>query len=401
MFRTRSRLQAPRNLLAALAFASLFAFAPGAEAGKRSNMPPVISGTPARVAVVGAAYGFQPSAMDPEGRAVVFRIKGKPTWATFSSTTGRLSGTPSAAGLSPLITISASDGKKVASLAPFQISVSAAVVNSAPTIAGSPLTSVQTGTNYSFRPTAADANGDTLTFSIVGKPTWASFEATTGTLYGTPLALDCATYNSITISVSDGKATATLAPFAITVSAPPVTNRAPTISGAAVTSAQVDRPYAFQPTAADADNDALTFSITNKPTWATFDAGRGTLYGTPTAANVGTTSGVVISVSDGKEKVSLAPFAVNVTPAPTRTVTLNWTAPTMNTDGSALTDLAGYTVFYGTTSRQYATSLKLSGAGTNSVVLEGFSAGTYYFTIKSVNNAGVESDYAGEVVAVL
>jgi hypothetical protein len=214
MFRTRSRLQAPRNLLAALAFASLFAFAPGAEAGKRSNMPPVISGTPARVAVVGAAYGFQPSAMDPEGRTVVFRIKGKPTWATF-------------------------------------------------------------------------------------------------------------------------------------------------------------------------------------------DAGRGTLYGTPTAANVGTTSGVVISVSDGKALASLAPFAVNVTPAPTRTVTLNWTAPTMNTDGSALTDLAGYTVFYGTASRQYATSLRLSGAGTNSVVLEGFTAGTYYFTIKSVTNAGVESDYAGEVVAVL
>jgi Putative Ig domain len=400
MFRT-----CPQNrshfLLAALAFFSLVAFAPGAEAGRAANKPPVISGTPARAAVVGAAYAFQPSAYDPEGRVVIFKIKGKPTWATFSSATGRLSGTPSTAGTTPLITITASDGKKAASLPAFNISVSAAVVNSAPSITGSPVTSSLAGSNYSFRPTASDANGDPLTFSIVGKPSWASFEAATGTLYGTPLAIDAGTYSGITISVSDGKASTSLAAFTITVTTPPVTNRAPTISGAAVTTAQVDRPYAFQPTANDADNDALTFSITNKPVWATFDAANGTLYGTPTASHVGSTTGIVISVSDGKDKVSLAPFSITIAPAPTRTVTLNWTAPTINTDGSALTDLAGYTVFYGNASRQYSTSMRLTGAGTNSVVVEGLAPGSYYFSIKSINNAGVESDYAGEVVAQL
>ena len=289
-----------------LACALLLAFGPAAEAGKAGNKPPVISGSPALNATVGVGYAFQPSAFDPEGKMVSYRISGKPAWATFSTATGRLAGTPTAAGKTGSITISASDGKKAAALPAFSITVAA-----------------------------------------------------------------------------------------------PVVNRAPTISGAPVTAAQVDRPYAFQPTATDADNDTLTFSISGKPSWATFDSTSGTLYGTPVAGDVGMSSNIMISVTDGKQQVALAPFSINVAPAPTRTVTLNWTAPTMNTDGSALTDLAGYTVFYGNASRQYSTSLRLTGAGTNSVVIEGFASGTWYFTIKSVNNAGVESDYGGEVVAQL
>jgi hypothetical protein len=376
----------------------LIAFGPVAEAGRAANKPPIISGTPTLSASVGMTYAFQPSAYDPEGKPVTFRIKGKPAWASFSASTGRLSGTPTTTGTTTSITISASDGKKVAALPAFRIRIAAPSANNPPTISGSPATNVLAGSSYSFRPTATDANGDALTFSIVGKPAWATFEAATGTLYGTPLTMDAGTYHGIAISVSDGKASASLAVFSITVSAP-VTNKAPTISGAAVTSAQVDRPYAFRPSAADADNDTLAFSISGKPAWATFDSSNGTLHGTPTAAQVGTYSNIVISVSDGKASASLPAFSIVVAPSPTKSVTLNWTAPTMNTDGSALTDLAGYTVLYGSASRQYSTTLRLPGAGTTSVVLEGFAPGTYYFTIKSVNNVGTESDYAGEVVA--
>src|SRR5262245_39192746 len=35
-------------------------------------------------------------------------------------------------------------------------------------------------------------------------------------------------------------------------------------------------------------------------------------------------------------------------PAPSYSTTVTWTAPTLNTDGSALTDIAGYRVLYGT-----------------------------------------------------
>ena len=129
--------------------------------------------------------------------------------------------------------------------------------------------------------------------------------------------------------------------------------RTPTISGAPVTTARVGQPYAFKPNASDADGDALTYSVSGKPAWATFDTSTGTLYGTPASGDVGLHSNVVIAVSDGKATARLAPFAITVSTGTTQSVTLNWTAPTTNTDGSALTDLAGYVVSFGTASRQY------------------------------------------------
>ena len=73
------------------------------------------------------------------------------------------------------------------------------------------------GNAYSFRPNAADADGDTLTFSVANKPGWANFNTSTGRLNGTPSAADVGTYANITITVSDGTADASLAAFSIQV----------------------------------------------------------------------------------------------------------------------------------------------------------------------------------------
>ncbi|WP_406665700.1 Ig-like domain-containing protein [Gallaecimonas sp. GXIMD1310] len=89
-------------------------------------------------------------------------------------------------------------------------------------------------------------------------------------------------------------------------------NRAPVISGNPATSVLQDKPYQFQPTASDADSDPLTFSISNKPAWATFDSQTGLLQGTPGNSDVGTDSNIVITVSDGKTQSSLAAFNITV-----------------------------------------------------------------------------------------
>jgi hypothetical protein len=62
--------------------------------------------------------------------------------------------------------------------------------NSAPVITGTPATAVTAGSAYSFIPAASDGDGDTLTFSIVNKPSWASFSTSTGELSGTPVVSD-------------------------------------------------------------------------------------------------------------------------------------------------------------------------------------------------------------------
>ena len=97
--------------------------------------------------------------------------------------------------------------------------------------------------------------------------------------------------------------------------ASPVTagNSAPTINGVPPTSAQVGLAYNFQPGASDVDNNSLTFSITNKPSWAAFNTSSGALTGTPTAANIGTTTGIVITVSDGAATAALTAFSIEVT----------------------------------------------------------------------------------------
>jgi hypothetical protein len=392
-----------RTTWVVLALTCLNAFAPQAQAARKSNAPPVISGTPPTVTTVDTAYGFRPQAADPDGDRISFRISGKPSWATFNSSTGQLSGTPTTIGTYGGISIRVTDGRTAVALPTFSISVKANIavaVNTPPMISGMAPPSVVAGSSYFFQPTGYDADGDSLAYSVVNKPIWAQFDGSTGALSGTPTTANVGTYSNITINVSDGVATSSAGPFSVTVT-DPITNQAPTIAGTPVTAAQVDRPYAFGPTTADADGDALTFTIQGKPSWATFETSTGTLYGTPGATSVGTYSNIVISATDGQAIVALAPFAITVSPAPTKNVTLKWTPPTTYTDGSPLTDLAGFTVFYGTSSRQYSASIKLPGATTTSVVLEGFEQGTWYFSVKALNAAGVESDFATEAVAVL
>jgi hypothetical protein len=91
-------------------------------------------------------------------------------------------------------------------------------------------------------------------------------------------------------------------------------NHAPTISGTPLTTTAEDASYSFTPTANDVETgDTLTFSIINKPDWASFNTSTGTLSGTPVNANVGITTGIVISVSDGAATASLPSFDLTVT----------------------------------------------------------------------------------------
>ncbi|HVJ31218.1 MAG TPA: putative Ig domain-containing protein [Gammaproteobacteria bacterium] len=357
------------------------------------NQAPTISGTPATTATVGAAYTFAPTASDPEGAALTFAIANRPAWATFSTATGRLTGTPAAANVGTFsnIAISVSDGTSSVSLPAFAITVNA-LPNLPPTISGTPTTTATVGTAYSWGPTANDPEGGTLTFAIANKPSWATFNTATGRLTGTPGAANVGAFSSIAISVSDGSASASLPAFTITVSAAP--NRPPTISGAPTTSVLQGVAYAFQPTASDPDGNALTFSITNRPAWASFDTATGRLTGTPSAANVGTTTGIVISVSDGAASASLAAFNIAVQAVASGSATLSWLPPTTNTDGTPLTNLAGFKVYWGTAAGNYSSSVTVMNPGLATYVVGNLTPNTYYFAVTALSSAGVESVFS-------
>lgn len=88
-------------------------------------------------------------------------------------------------------------------------------------ISGVPQVEVETGVEYRFLPTAADDDGDTMSFNVEGLPSWAAFDGTTGELSGVPAVTDEGEYAAIVISVSDGTDSASLDPFSITVMSPP------------------------------------------------------------------------------------------------------------------------------------------------------------------------------------
>lgn len=89
--------------------------------------------------------------------------------------------------------------------------------NAAPSIVGTASVSARVGSAYQFQPTASDRDGDTLTFSAENLPPWASLDAASGRISGTPRADDVGEYESITIYVADASHKTALEPFTINV----------------------------------------------------------------------------------------------------------------------------------------------------------------------------------------
>jgi len=83
----------------------------------------------------------------------------------------------------------------------------------------------------------------------------------------------------------------------------------------------------------------------------------------------------------------------------TENVTLSWSAPTENTNGSALTNLSGYIIYYGTSASAMTQTIDINTVGMLTYVVGDLSAGNWYFQIVAVNAAGVESSPSATVNA--
>jgi hypothetical protein len=112
----------------------------------------------------------------------------------------------------------------------------------------------------------------------------------------------------------------------------------------------VGKAYSFTPTVGNPGDQPVSFSITDKPAWATFASTTGTLSGTPSASSVGTDSNIVISVSNGTSSAALPAFAIAVAAAsssspPSTSATQIFSYANFSGDPSAITlvlDAASY-----------------------------------------------------------
>jgi hypothetical protein len=281
----------------------------------------------------------------------------------------------------------------------FLCSVAASAVQAAaPKISGTPSTKGTAGVAYSFKPTASDADGNKLTFSIANKPGFANFSSATGQMWGTPNAEHAKTWSNIIISVTDGTTRVSLPAFALAIA--PNANKSPVITGTPATTGKTGTAYSFKPSASDPEGKAISFSIMNKPSWATFSSTTGQLSGTPSAT--GTYANIVIQASDGVTRASLPTFAIAVstgttTPTGNGSASLSWTPPTRKTDGTSLTNLAGYHINYGTSASSLSRTITVANPGLASYVVENLSAGTWYFAVKAYTSSGSESALSSTV----
>ena len=79
-------------------------------------------------------------------------------------------------------------------------------------------------------------------------------------------------------------------------------------------------------------------------------------------------------------------------PAQARAATLEWTAPTTQTNGAQLADLAGHRIHYGKSANTLDHTIEIKNASISTYVVEGLAPGTYYFAVTAFNSRNLESE---------
>jgi fibronectin type III domain protein/putative Ig domain-containing protein len=160
--------------------------------------------------------------------------------------------------------------------------------------------------------------------------------------------------------------------------------------------------YYFRPWIAGSDKASAKFAIRNKPYWASFDPSTGTLSGKVYAGQVGNYASITISASSATSSTRMPSFSIAVTssggtspPPVTQTgngsATLSWLPPTSNTNGTVLTNLAGYQIKYGTNSGALSQTIQVANPGLTTYVISNLSPGTYYFATLAYTSTGAQS----------
>lgn len=312
------------------------------------NDAPVISGAATTSATEGVEYRYAVNADDVDGPALVFTLTEAPEGMVISDT-GVITWTPENGVATADVTVVVSDGLLNAERS-FTITVGA--TNDAPEITSEAPVTATEDEEYTYAPTAADIDGDTLTWSLSQSPAGMAINPETGAISWTPAnGVEAAT---VTLVVSDGSLTD---PQTFTITVDPV-NDAPVISQGDSAALTTDEDVESNLTlaATDVDSTELTWSVSGVATNGSADVTDGVVSYTP-AADFNGSDSFVVTVSDGELTdsitISITVDAVNdapviTSPAPTGAIEgaeLSYQILANDVDGDSLT----YTLISGPT----------------------------------------------------
>lgn len=105
---------------------------------------------------------------------------------------------------------------------------------------------------------------------------------------------------------------------------------------------------------------------------------------------------VTVTATDGAGDSRSDTIVINRESTGTGSTSLSWEAPTQRTDGTALTDLAGYTIHYGRMSGIYDYQIDINTPGVATYVVENLVPGEWYFSLTAYDSSGLQSDFSNE-----
>jgi RHS repeat-associated protein len=180
--------------------------------------------------------------------------------------------------------------------------------NQPPVFTSAAPTAGTVGQIYRYNATAADVDGDTLTFSLVTKPAGMVIDPSAGVIMWVPTAAQVGS-QPVVVRVQDNRGAFVLQSFQVNV--------APNISGLIITStppqpATVNVVYAYQVTASDANGLTPIFALLAAPVGMTIDANSGRITWTPAFADVGKRPLIIIRATDATGQAGYQTYNLEV-----------------------------------------------------------------------------------------
>jgi hypothetical protein len=308
---------------------------------------------------------------------------GLPTGLNFSTSTGAVTGTPTAISGATTYTVTVTDTNSATATATFSLTVNGAVT--AAQAVGSTMLS-QNHAATPFTPVIGSGGTGTLTYSISPTlPAGLSLSSTAGAVTGTPTVISGAT--TYTVTVTDTNSATATATFSLTVNG--AVTAAQTVGSTMLSQNHAATP--FTPVTGSGGTGILTYSISpTLPAGLSFSSTTGAITGTPTAISGATT--YTVTVTDANSATATATFSLTVNGAVTAAQTIGATTLSQNHAATSFTPIIGSggtgTLIY-SVSPTLPAGLSLNSAtgtitGTPTVVS---GATTYTVTVTDANGA--------------
>ena len=271
------------------------------------NDAPVILSTAPTSATEGVEYRYAVDADDVDGPTLAYSLATAPAGMQISES-GLITWTPADGISTANVIVAVSDGSGSGSGSVTQsFTIAVTDVNDAPVITSVAPTSVVLGEEYTYTPSATDAENDPLTWSLTQKPAGMTINATTGAISWTPA--EAGSSGTVRLVANDGSSDSVAQTFVITVSEPD--NEAPVIGQGETDTLTTDEDTQGSTTltATDANGDSLSWSVSSPASNGSAAVVGGNVTYTPNA-NFNGNDSFTVQVSDGSLTDSIV---VNVT----------------------------------------------------------------------------------------